>query len=103
MTPTRTEITAYGQREIVDITIVDGSKKANDTEQVSAKLAIFFDATDRGEALLKSMLDASAAHTPLAFYGLTCIPQRDGTCEFKTGQSFLWDIAKGNYNKLLGW
>ena len=33
-------------------------------------------------------------------YGLTCTPHGTGTCEFKTGQAFLWEVARGAYAKL---
>ena len=38
MSPTRLETTAYGQKDIVDVTFVDGSKQEGQEEQVKAPL-----------------------------------------------------------------
>ena len=90
----RNETTAYGRKQIVDITIVDGSKEKDKEEQVSAKFSIFFDESPTGTALLESMQGVATAKTPIALYGLNCVPQRDGKCEFKTSQGFFWETAR---------
>ena len=46
------------------------------------------------------MQEACAAKTPVALYGLTCIPQGMGKCELKSGQSFFWEVAHGTLHKL---
>jgi len=97
----RRETTAYGRKDIVDITVVDGSMQKDEKEQVSAKIALFFDANATGSALLQSMQDATAAKKPVALYGLTCLPQGERKCELKTGQTFFWEPAQGTYAKLL--
>ena len=47
------------------------------------------------------MQDAHASNTVVALYGLTCIPQGGGICQFKSGQSFVWEVARGTYAKLV--
>ena len=42
MSVPRRETTQYGQKDIVDITVVDGSTKPDEAQQVSAKIAMFF-------------------------------------------------------------
>ena len=80
---TRRETTAYGKKDIIDITIVDGSTIKGEEPQVSAKMSMFFDVTTAGTALLESMQEAHNAKAPVAMYGLTCAPQGKGRCEFK--------------------
>jgi len=96
----RRETTAFGIRDIVDVTLVDGSKQGDAENQVKAQVTIFFGSSDRGPASLKSMQDAHESNTVVTFYGLTCIPQSGGVCNFKTGQSFFWEAAAGNYAKM---
>ena len=100
MSLVRRETTLYGVKDMTDITPVDGSKVKDTEAQVKAKVSLFFDASEQGAALLKSMQQARDANTPVAFFGLTCIPGTDGKCEFKTGQSFFWETARGSYTKL---
>ena len=97
----RNETTAYGRKQILDTTIIDGSKEKDEEEQVSAKFSMFFDESPTGTALLESMQGVATAKTPIALYGLTCVPQREGKCEFKTSQVFFWEAARGTYPKLL--
>ncbi len=47
------------------------------------------------------MQDAHEAKAPVAMYGLTCNPQGAGKCEFKSSQTFFWEVALGAYAKLL--
>ena len=100
MSPPRRETTAHGRKDIVDVTLVDGSKQAGQNEQVKAQTTIFFETAANGSASLQSMRDAHASSTVVALYGLTCIPRGAGLCEFKTGQSFFWEVASGTYAKL---
>ena len=100
MSPPRRETTAYGQKDIVDITVVDGSKRAGQEDQVKAQVTLFFETSTSGAASLKSMRDVHASNTPVAFYGLTCVPRGEGRCEFKTGGSFFGEVASGEYAKL---
>ena len=62
---------------------------------------MFFEATTEGIASLQSTRSAVAAITPLVWYGLTCIPQQNGKCEFNRGQSSSFEPAQGNYGKWL--
>ena len=101
MSAPRRETTAYGQKDIVDITIVDGSMTPGEEQQVSAKMAMFFETNAKGAALLKSMQDAHETKAPVAMYGLMCNPQGEGKCEFKSGQTFFWEVALGTYAKLV--
>ena len=96
----RSQNTAHGSKNIVDVTFVDGSKENGKEEQVKAQVPIFFDTSAQGAASLKSMQDAHASNTVVSLYGLTCIPQGEGVCQFKTGQSFYWEVAVGTYAKL---
>ena len=48
----------------MDITIVDGSKKTDEREKVSAEFAVFFENTSAGTALLKGMQDAATEKHP---------------------------------------
>ena len=100
VSPTRRETTAYGEKDIVDLTFVDGSKEAGQQEQVKAHVALFFEITENGAAKLQSLREVHASNTVVALYGLTCIPRGAGRCEFKAGQSFFWEIASGTYAKL---
>ena len=100
ISPVRHETTAHGNKDIVDVTLVDGSKQDGAEDQVKAQVASFFVPSDRGPASLKSMQDAHASNTVVTLYGLTCIPQSKGVCQFKTGQAFCWEAAVGNYAKL---
>ena len=43
MSPTRRETTSYGQKDIVDVTFVDGSNQAGREEPVKAQMALFFE------------------------------------------------------------
>ena len=70
----------------MDITIVDGSNEKDEEEQVSGKFSMFFDESPTGTALLESIQGVATAKTPIAIYGLTCVPQRNGKCELKTSQ-----------------
>ena len=99
---TRRETTPYGQKDIVDITVVDGSTlvTTNEAQQVSAKVSMFFETNVKGAALLKSVQEAHMAKTPIAMYGLICTPQTRGTCELKTSQGFFCEVARGAYSKL---
>ena len=47
----RRETTPFGQKDIIDITVVDGSTRPNETEQVSAKIAIFFQSKREGRCV----------------------------------------------------
>ena len=100
MSETRRETTAYGQKDIIDITIVDGSTSPGEEQQVSAKMSMFFDASEKGAALLESMQEAHKTKAPVAMYGLTCLPQGTGKCEFKSSQTFFWEVARGASAKL---
>ena len=100
MSPTRRETTAYGPKDIVDVTFVDGSKQAEQEEQVKAQMAIFFETSANGTASFKSMRDVHASSTVVALYGLTCIPRGGGRCEFKAGQFFFWEVASRTYAML---
>ena len=100
MSPVRRETTCNGVKDITDITLVDGSKADGVDEQVKAKLSVFFHTSGKEAALLKSMQDACATNAPVALYGLTCTPLGGGICEFKSSQSFFWEIASGTYAKL---
>ena len=84
----RNELTAHGRKQIVDITIVGGSKKTDGQGQVPAEFAAFFENTSAGIALLKSMQEAATEKHPVALYGLTCIPQGGGKAQLKTSRSF---------------
>ena len=97
----RRETTAYGQKDIVDITIVDGSVTSGEAQQVSAKISMFFETNVKGAALLKSMQDAHEKKAPVAMYGLTCHPQGAGKCELKSSQTFFWEVVRGDYAKLI--
>lgn len=96
----RRETTAFGVKDIVDVTLVDGSKQGNAEEQVKAQMTMFFSPSDHGPASLKSMQDAHVSNTAVTLYGLTCVPQPGGVCQFRTGQSFFWEEAAGDYVKL---
>ena len=98
--PARRETTAYGQKDIVDVTFLDGSKQAGQQEQVKAHVALFFETSANGAAKLQSLRDVHASNKVVALYGLTCIPRGQGRCEFKAGQSFFWEEASGSYAKL---
>ena len=98
--PARRETTAYGNKDIVDVTLVDGSKQDGAEDQVKAQVTIFFVLSDNGPASLKSMQDAHASNIVVTLYGLTCIPESKGVCQFKAGQAFCWQAAAGNYPKL---
>ena len=100
VSPTRRETTSYGQKDIVDVTFLDGSKQAGQQEQVKANVALFFDTSANGAAKLQSLRDVHASNKVVALYGLTCIPRGQGRCEFKAGQSFFWEKASGTYAKL---
>ena len=52
MSVPRREVTTYGQKDIVDITVVDGSKTPGEAQQVSAKIAVFFEVNVKGAASL---------------------------------------------------
>ena len=62
-------------KDITDVTIVDGSTRKGEEQQVSAKMSMFVDAGAKGTALLESMQEAYNANAPVAMYGLTCVPQ----------------------------
>ena len=100
MSPARRETTAYGQKDIVDVTFVDGSKQAGRQEQVKAQMAMFFETSANGAAKLKSLRGVHASNTVVALYGLTCIPRGEGLCEFKASPSCFWEVASGTYAKL---
>ena len=100
VSPVRRETTAYGQKDIVDVTFVDGSKQAGQQEQVKAHVALFFETSATAAAKLQSLRDVHASNTVVALYGLTCTPRGGGRCEFKAGQSFFWEEASGTYLKL---
>ena len=100
MSEPRSQMASSGNKEIVDVTFVDGSKEIGAEDQVHAQVTIFFAASDPAPASLKSMQDAHASNTVVTLYGLTCIPQSKGVCQFKTGQTFGWEVAVGNYAKL---
>ena len=85
MSSVRDQMTPRGRKEIVDVTLVDGSKKSGGVEQVMALVAIFFDVSQEGAASLKH------SKTVVCLYGLTCVPHGNGVCKFKTGQSFFWE------------
>ena len=72
---TRRETTAYGPKDIVDITSVDGSTSQGAELQVSAKMFMCFEASAKGAALLESMQEACKAKAPVAMHGMTCIPE----------------------------
>ena len=76
MSVPRRETTPYGQKGIVDITVVDGSMTPGEAQQVSAKMSMFFEANVKGAALLKSMQEAHTAKALVAIYGLMCTPFR---------------------------
>ena len=101
MSVPRRETTPYGLKDIVDITVVDGSMTPGEPQQVSAKMSIFFETNVKGAALLKSMQETHMAKTPLAMYGLMCTPQGTAKCTLKTGQTFFWEVARGAYAKLI--
>ena len=67
---------------------------------MSAEVAVFFENTSAGTALLKSMQDAATEKHPVALYGLTCIPQGGGKAQLKTSRSFFFEVAQGTYPKL---
>ena len=100
MSVPRRETTPYGQKDIVDITVVDGSMKPGEAQQVFAKMSMFFEANVKGAALLKSMQEAHTAKAPVAIYGLMCAPPGTRTCALKTSQTFFWEVARGAYAKL---
>ena len=100
MSVPRRETTLYGQKDIVDITVVDGSKTPGDAQQVSAKMSMFFEANVKGAALLKSMQEAHTAKAPVAMYGLMCTPQGATKCQLKSSQTFFWEVARGASAKL---
>ena len=101
MSDVRNEVTAYGRKQIVDITIVDGSKDRLGEGQVGVTFTMFIDTGATGTASLQSMRNAATSKTPLSIYGLTCIPRAEGKCEFKCSQGFFWEPAQGTYAKLL--
>ena len=74
VSPTRRETTVYGQKDIVDVTFLDGSKQAGQQEQVKATVALFFDTSANGAAMLQSLRDVHESNTVVALYGLTCSP-----------------------------
>ena len=100
MSPTRRETTSYGQKDIVDMTFVDGPKQAEREEQVKVQVALFFETSANGAAKLQSMRGVHASNTVVALYGLTCIPRGEGLCEFKASPPFFWEVASGTYAKL---
>ena len=75
ISPTRRETTVHGQKDIVTVTFVDGSKQTGRQEQVKAQLAMFFETSANGAAELKSLRGVHASNTVVAVYGLTCIPR----------------------------
>ena len=77
----------------MDITVVDGSVVRGEEQQVSAKMTVFFNVDLAGTAPLESMQEAHKAKAPVAMYGLTCLPQGAGKCEFKQSQSFFWEVG----------
>ena len=100
ISPARRETTAYGQKHIVDVTFVDGSKPAGRQDQVKAQMAMFCETSANGAAELKSLRDVHASNTVVALYGLTCIPRGGGLCEFKASSSLVWEVAPGIHAKL---
>ena len=96
----RRETTAFGVKDIVDVTLVDGSKLEEAENQVKAQLTMFFSPAEQGPASLESMREAQVSNTAVTLYGLTCVPQPGGVCQFRTGQSFFWEEAAGEYVKL---
>ena len=101
MSDVRNEVTAYGRKQIVDVTIVDGSKDRLGEGQVGVTFTMFIDNTATGTASLESMQNAATSKTPSAIYGLTCIPRAEGKCEFKCSQGFFWEPAMGGYAKMI--
>ena len=87
MSAPRRETIAYGQKDIVEITIVDGSMTPGEEQQVSAKMSMFFKANVKGAALHKSMQEAHEAKAPVVMYGLACHTQGAGKCKFKSSQA----------------
>ena len=74
MGQTRREMTAHGQKDIVDVTFVDGSKQAGRQEQVKAQLAMFFETSANGAARLQSLRDLRASNRAVAFLWIDMHP-----------------------------
>ena len=68
--PTRRETTAYGQKDIVDVLFVDGSKQAGQQDQVKAHVALFFEASEDGVAKLQSLRALEPEKKNLALHSI---------------------------------
>ena len=72
----RTATTKNGPRNIVDVTLLDGSTTADGkTAQVS--IPLFFAQNNSGDAMLAALKDAVDFATPVSFFGLLCTPHGD--------------------------
>ena len=85
MSPPHRETTAFGQKDIVDITVVDGSKREGQEDQVKAQVTLFFETSTSGAAPLKSMREVHEANTPVASHGLPWPHEEKGVASSKLG------------------
>jgi len=83
----RTGVTPHGTREIIDVTIIDGSKKSDGTKNVTTDITLFFRNTQEGLADLEAFKKEKG---PIALFGLTCCQAEDGKVALSPSFSFRW-------------
>ena len=81
----RSAITSRGERTIVDVTFVDGSKLANG-KMATVTVAIFFPKTSSGDMALKEL---QQQEHPVVVIGAMCTPD-SGKVNISLGQEAYW-------------
>ena len=72
----RTGTTKNGPRNIVDVTLLDGST-TGDGKTAQVSIPLFFTKNNTGDAMLAALKDAVDFATPVSFFGLLCTPHGD--------------------------
>ena len=96
----RRHTTKNGNKDIVDVVIVDGSKPGDNEDQVEAEFAMFFDIDAKGTQLKTMIQQLIATHTPANLFGLMCTPDSAGKVGFSTSKTFSIEEARGTSAKL---
>ena len=84
--------TSLGARDIVDISVVDGSSDAAGVSQLD--FAMFFPSTESGRDELAQLRSSFDDKKPVAFFNMTCRPE-EGKVVVKCGRDFYWMVASG--------
>ena len=82
----RSVVTRIGERNIIDVTFLDGSKLANE-KMVTITTSMFFPSTKAGEALLQQLRGRD--NKPVAVFGAMC-SRVDGKVNVSLGQDAYW-------------